>query len=78
LPSIVPLACLQQQQQQQKKKAKGKDADPRGVALRAALAKHGAKKRGAGRGLFVIPQAFGRDVAGPDALQALRSKLAAL
>lgn len=67
--------------QQQKNKNKGKKApaDPRAAALRASLAKHGAKKAaGKRRGLFVIPQAFGRDVQGPDALQALRSKLAAL
>ena len=64
---------------QRKHKANKKEVDPRQAALRAALAKHGAKKRGgAGRGLFVVPHAFGREVAGPDALQALRSKLAAL
>lgn len=62
-----------------KKRQKAKQKDPRSAALQAALAKHGAKRKGAGnRGLVVIPQAFGRDAAGPDALQALRSKLASI
>ena len=77
LPLVPPFPSAQKQKRAKAKKAE----DPRAAALRAALAKHGARKKGGGgsggRGLFVVPQAFGRDAKGPDALQALRAKLAA-
>ena len=62
---------------------KGKRAqDPRAAALQAALSKAVSakqrKKEGGGRGMLVIPQALGRDAAGPDALQTLRRKLGVL
>ena len=54
-------------------------ANPRAAALAAALAKHHEKKSGRkGSKLLVIPQAFGRDAKGPDALQTLRMKMAPL
>ncbi|KAL4431591.1 hypothetical protein ABPG77_001433 [Micractinium sp. CCAP 211/92] len=63
-----------------KKGKKGKGADPRAAALQAALSKALAAKQrkkagGGGRGMLVIPQALGRDAAGPSALQVLRQKL---
>ncbi|KAL4459000.1 hypothetical protein ABPG75_013865 [Micractinium tetrahymenae] len=63
-----------------KKAKKGKGGDPRTAALQAALnkalsAKQRKKAGGGGRGMLVIPQALGRDAAGPSALQVLREKL---
>eukprot|EP00887_Chlorella_sp_A99_P006649 scaffold3.g6649.t1 len=57
--------------------AAGNGADPRAAALAAALKKHAVGKQARRRGLVVVPQALGRDAAGPDALAALRRRLAA-
>lgn len=49
-------------------------------ALQAAVRKSQTKKEARQRGskLVVVPAAFGREKQGPDALQALRTKLAAV
>lgn len=64
-----------------KKAARRQQQDPQAAAVQTALAKALAakhrKKAGGGRGMLVIPQALGREAAGPDALQALRQKLGA-
>ena len=51
---------------------------PRAAALAAALASHAGGKKQKRRGLVVVPQAFGREATGPDALQTLRQRLAVL
>jgi hypothetical protein len=59
-------------------KSKKRPADPRAAALAAALRRRQEKKSGVKRpGLVVIPRAaFGRETNGPDALQALRQRIA--
>jgi hypothetical protein len=79
----APAGKKKQQAAKQAAGKKGKRAqDPRAAALQAALSKAVSakqrKKEGGGRGMLVIPQALGRDAAGPDALQTLRRKLGAL
>lgn len=69
-------AAAEEQKAAKRKKARRKGSRQRQLALNAAIDKRQSSKQGArGSRFVVIPGAFGRETQGPNALEALKSKI---